>query len=156
MLPSASSWFTLSFGMLFSENAVHSPLHEKNPPVIISVTATRADAGDNEGFGAAPSETPSWKVGVMSERVLFLPLTEVRVFFSRSGFASVTFKCKPRNGKRSKQVKQTIKTNKQKKTLLRWAAPCQKMTHIFFVYAVAMFWRWQMQTHGFEHKFSHK
>lgn len=92
------------------------------------VTATRADARDNEGFIAVPLETPSWKVGVMSERGPFLQVTEVWVFFSRRGFAAVTFKWKPRNGNWANKWNQ-----KEQKALLRWTAPFRKQ-HTFSLF----------------------
>lgn len=92
------------------------------------VTATRADARDNEGFIAVPLETPSWKVGVMSERGPFLQVTEAWVFFSRRGFAAVTFKWKPRNGNWANKWNQ-----KEQKALLRWTAPFRKQ-HTFSLF----------------------
>lgn len=70
------------------------------------ITATQTDARDNEGFIAASSETSSWKVGVMSERVPFLHVTKFeRSFLQASSHLFLSNKSQEMETKQTKNEK---------------------------------------------------
>lgn len=94
-------WATDPTVALFSEKAARSPQHLQREKIQLNVLhaskhqpirGTHADARDNEGFFAVPSQTPSWKVGVMSEWELFRRLTKLECSFLGADSASATFK----------------------------------------------------------------